>query len=114
EIELSKMLSAKTKQKRIMRYQLIGPVCQLFLQFVAVGLLVSAQAQTQDQTPAPKTQEYDFSAPAGPHHRRVDTTVTVRDENGNPVEKPTHYVEVATGMNYFEDSQWKTSEEKIE
>ena len=97
-----------------MRYQLIGQISRVFSPLTAAALFATAQMQAQDQTPPSTAPEYDFSAERGPHHRRVETTVTVPDADGNPMEKPSRYIELATGMNYLEDGLWKLSEEKIE
>ncbi len=57
--------------------------------------------------------EYDFSSPSGPHHRRVETTVTVSDPNGIPVEKPSRVIQLAAGLHDFDAGQWKPSVELI-
>src|SRR5438552_16469080 len=54
-----------------------------------------AAAAGQDTSIAP-THQYDFSAPVGPHHRIVDTVVNSQDADGNPIQVPSHYTEVAT------------------
>jgi RHS repeat-associated protein len=84
--------------------------------YLALTTLVASLAKALGQDiPAPSAREYDFSPPKGPHHRRVETTVTVPGPDGQPVEKPSRYIELATGMNYQdEDGTWHESEEKVE
>src|SRR5437870_13174694 len=79
--------------------------------FLGTGL-ASGQDQPADQKPA--AREYDFSTARGPNHRRVESLITVKDADGNSVQKPSHYIEIANGLHYFEDSEWKESQEKIE
>ena len=77
-----------------------------YLLFIGLSL-VAVQAA------AGKAPEYDMSVPVGPNHRRVDTTVMVKDASGNLVPKRTQYVEVGGNLNYWKDGEWKRSEEKI-
>ena len=80
----------------------------------AIGLLLLFSIVTTTASGANVNPEvYDFSPPAGPNHTVVGGTVKIRDHNGKLVDHPTHYTEVATGLNYLEDGKWNRSEEGI-
>ncbi|MBI3418205.1 MAG: hypothetical protein HY043_23185 [Verrucomicrobia bacterium] len=82
--------------------------------------LLAPGLRAQNKTASPPSVinakgEYDFSAPAGPHHRVVDAVINRVDAQGNAVQVPSHYTAVATGLNYQDtQGQWQASEEKIE
>ncbi len=91
--------------------RLVGlAICLIFISHV-----IDTTAQdTRPVAASESKREYDFSPPKGPNHRRVESIITVKDAAGRPVQKPSHYIELANGLHYFEDGQWKESQEKIE
>jgi hypothetical protein len=50
----------------------------------------------------------------GPHHRVVETTRTQLDGAGNPVVRKGRFTELHNGMHYFEQGEWRESEETIQ
>ena len=50
----------------------------------------------------------------GPHHRVIQRLAQYRTSYGKVIKKPSQYVELATGMHYWEDDQWKLSSNEIE
>jgi hypothetical protein len=59
-------------------------------------------------------QQYDFSTPSGPHHRRVEVMVDDRDPQGNPVQRLSRYTEVATGLNFLDaNGVWQPTVEQM-
>ena len=92
----------------------MGEVVVLWASPLSLCLLANLQAAAQEQRPAPKPGEYDFTPQRGPNHRRVESLITVKDAAGNSVQKSSHYIELANGLHYLEDGQLKESVERIE
>src|SRR5689334_13453362 len=88
---------------------------------VAFLLALSASFGTAQQAHDSSTpdlgagESYDFSTAVGPHHRRIETVVQEFDPAGNPVQRLSHYTEVATGLNYLdEQGTWQRTVENID
>ena len=109
-----RQFASGTNLEQTMKCKWIKQAGPPFSSLMAVILFTGTPARAQEDSWASKAPVYDFSAERGPHHRRVETTVRVSDEDGTLIERPTRYIEIASGMNYFEDGQWKQSEERIE
>jgi RHS repeat-associated protein len=67
----------------------------------------------QAAQPVARPPEYDFSAPIGPHHRLVDKLIDTTDANAQLIQHHVRYTVLASGLNYWDGTQWVESEEKI-
>jgi len=81
------------------------------------ALVLAVALEAADRIAPPPSQtpsgDYDFTAPIGPHHRRVETTLKVRNDKGELVDKISRYIELNPGMHFFENGKWTPTEEKI-
>lgn len=97
----------------------------LFLLITTNALLstVTAFAQLQPGSPAavkppdppPLPEATPFAvAERGAHHRVWERMTYEQSPSGRLVPKPRRYAELATGLHYWEEGQWKESQELIE
>lgn len=88
-----------------------------FLETTMINLYPAPAAQNQQKpgVAAKIPVPYDFGAERGPHHRRRMIVQERFDKQaGVFVSTTNEVVEISTGLHYFDQAQWKPSEERIE
>ncbi len=80
---------------------------------IALAPLITAQGRRTAPETLISRGQYEIRE-RGPHHNKVGREIVVRDQSGEIVTREQSYVELATGMNFLDEGEWKPADPTIE
>jgi hypothetical protein len=97
----------------LLRRSVLATVSALTVLAHAQELEPSPVGEAADLVPVER-KHYDTTADVGPHHRVHVTLLESVLADGSTEVVTNRYVELASGLNYFDGTEWKASKEEIE